>query len=102
MTDSDSKGTNRRRFLKGAAIAGAGAAIVGAGLHLSGARRVSRAAGKKVIVIGVDGMDPRLSEQMMKDGHLPNLAKMRGAGGFAPLGTSVPPQSPVAWANFIN
>jgi len=102
MTRSDSKGTNRRRFIKGAAIAGAGAAILGAGVHLGRARRASRAAGKKVIVIGVDGMDPRLSEQMMKNGLLPNLARMRGAGGFAPLGTSVPPQSPVAWANFIN
>ena len=39
---------------------------------------------------------------MMKDGQLPNLAKLRDAGGFSQLGTSIPPQSPVAWANFIN
>ena len=38
----------------------------------------------------------------MKEGLLPNLAKLRAAGGFSPLGTSIPPQSPVAWANFIN
>jgi predicted AlkP superfamily phosphohydrolase/phosphomutase len=63
---------------------------------------VSRAAGQKVIIIGIDGMDPRLSEQMMNDGQLPYLAKLRAAGGFRPLGTSIPPQSPVAWANFIN
>ena len=30
--------------------------------------RASRSAGKKVIVIGIDGMDPRLSERMMKAG----------------------------------
>jgi predicted AlkP superfamily phosphohydrolase/phosphomutase len=55
-----------------------------------------------VIVIGIDGMDPVLSKSMMDDGELPNLAKLRAAGGFSPLGTSCPPQSPVAWASFIN
>jgi predicted AlkP superfamily phosphohydrolase/phosphomutase len=34
--------------------------------------------------------------------ELPNLARLREQGGFSPLGTSIPPQSPVAWANFIN
>jgi predicted AlkP superfamily phosphohydrolase/phosphomutase len=38
----------------------------------------------------------------MQAGKLPNLAKMAAAGGFSELGTSIPPQSPVAWANFIN
>jgi predicted AlkP superfamily phosphohydrolase/phosphomutase len=58
--------------------------------------------GKKVIVIGLDGMDPRLSEQMMNAGMLPNFAMLRRTGGYRVLGTSIPPQSPVAWANFIN
>ena len=47
-------------------------------------------------------MDPRLSESMMRAGLLPNLEKLRAGGGFSRLGTSTPPQSPVAWANFIN
>ena len=64
--------------------------------------RVSREAGKKVIVIGIDGMDPRSVRAMMADGQLPNLARLPAAGGFSNLGTSIPPQSPVAWANFIN
>jgi predicted AlkP superfamily phosphohydrolase/phosphomutase len=38
----------------------------------------------------------------MKQGRLPNLSRLRASGGFADLGTSIPPQSPVAWANFIN
>jgi predicted AlkP superfamily phosphohydrolase/phosphomutase len=91
---------NRRSFLKGAALAAAGAA--GCSYWTGGQSRVSRSAGKKVIVIGIDGMDPRLSEQMMNAGKLPNLARLREQGGFSPLGTSIPPQSPVAWANFIN
>jgi predicted AlkP superfamily phosphohydrolase/phosphomutase len=103
MAESPPKKISRRTFLKGAAIGTAAAAGLGAaGYWLGSVRRVSRAAGKKVIVIGIDGMDPRLSDAMMKEGQLPNLAKLRAAGGFSPLGTSIPPQSPVAWANFIN
>src|SRR5437588_3079520 len=103
MAGTSKKGFNRRVFLKRSAIAAAGAAAVGAGSFWLGSRgRVSRSLGKKVIVIGIDGMDPRLSESMMKAGLLPNLTKLRAAGGFSDLGTSIPPQSPVAWANFIN
>ena len=98
---------HRRTLLKGsAAVAGlgaVGAAGLGVGNYWLGrGSHVSRSLGKKVIVIGVDGMDPRLSESMMKAGLLPNLEKLRAGGGFSSLGTSTPPQSPVAWANFIN
>ncbi|HQU47502.1 MAG TPA: alkaline phosphatase family protein [Pirellulales bacterium] len=93
---------SRRTFLKRSALAGA-AVGAGAGAYwVGGRRRASRSLGEKVIVIGVDGMDPRLCETMMSEGLLPNLAKLRASGGFSDLGTSIPPQSPVAWANFIN
>jgi|CXWL01.1.fsa_nt_gi predicted AlkP superfamily phosphohydrolase/phosphomutase len=62
----------------------------------------SRSAGQpRVVVVGFDGMDPQLCERLMNEGRMPNLARMRDAGGFKPLGTSIPPQSPVAWSNFI-
>jgi len=94
---------NRRKLLKATAAAAAiGTAGIGSGVWLSDRSRVSRSLGKKVIVIGIDGMDPRLCERMMHEGLLPNLSKLRSVGGFTPLGTSTPPQSPVAWANFIN
>src|SRR5215831_14202425 len=104
MAESSPGKINRRRFLKrSAAAAAVGAAgVAGASYWLGGRTRVSRSAGKKVIVIGIDGMDPRLSERMMAEGQLPNLSKLRATGGFSDLGTSIPPQSPVAWANFIN
>ncbi len=104
MADPSSRRPNRRTLLKGAAAAAAigGAAWAGGSYWLGSRSRVSRAAGKKVIVIGIDGMDPVLSERMMADGRLPNLARLRATGGFSKLGTSIPPQSPVAWANFIN
>jgi len=56
---------------------------------------------RQLIVLGFDGMDPKLCEQMIDQGRLPTLARLRDAGGYRPLGTSTPPQSPVAWSTFI-
>lgn len=57
--------------------------------------------GKRVIVLGFDGMDPDLVKQLMAAGRMPNMARLAASGSFSPLGTSIPPQSPVAWSNFI-
>jgi predicted AlkP superfamily phosphohydrolase/phosphomutase len=93
---------NRRTFLK-TSVAATATAAIGGGAYWIGSRKTApRSLGKKVIVIGVDGMDPRLCQAMLDAGQLPNLARLRASGGFSPLGTSIPPQSPVAWANFIN
>lgn len=56
---------------------------------------------KRMIVLGVDGMDPVMLQGFMDDGIMPNFSKLAGQGSFMNLGTSVPPQSPVAWSNFI-
>lgn len=61
----------------------------------------TRADGKRVIVLGFDGMDYAVTRRLMSEGRLPNLARLVQAGGFTPLGTSIPPQSPVAWSDFI-
>ena len=55
---------------------------------------------KKLIILGFDGMDPVLARQWMEDGSLPNFARLGAEGDFRPLGTSNPPQSPVAWSDF--
>jgi hypothetical protein len=94
----------RRDFLKQSTLA---VAAITAGLdvkpvYVARKRRISACPGRKVIVIGIDGMDPRLSEMMMDAGMLPAFDKLRKQGGYRVLGTSIPPQSPVAWANFIN
>jgi predicted AlkP superfamily phosphohydrolase/phosphomutase len=44
-------------------------------------------------------MDPTFVEKHWSD--LPNLAELRRRGSFQRLGTSMPPQSPVAWSTFI-
>src|SRR5688572_4454317 len=102
MANEPRKPISRRRLLTGAAATAGVAGAAAAAYWVGGVSRVSRALGHKVIVIGIDGMDPRLCRALMHAGRLPNMAKLSAAGGFSELGTSIPPQSPVAWANFIN
>ena len=54
----------------------------------------------RTIVLGFDGMDPKLAERWMAEGILPNFSKLRDLGHFQPLDTTNPAQSPVAWATF--
>jgi predicted AlkP superfamily phosphohydrolase/phosphomutase len=63
--------------------------------------RAAAARFDRVIVLGIDGVDHRLLQQWMDEGRLPNFSRLAGMGGFEPLQTSMPPQSPVAWSNFI-
>ena len=53
-------------------------------------------------MIGMDGMDPVLLQRYMNEGKLPNFKKLSEQGGYKPLATSMPPQSPVAWSNVIS
>lgn len=54
----------------------------------------------RVIILGFDGVEPSIVEQMMSSGQLPHLAKLREQGIFTRLGSSNPPQSPTAWSSF--
>jgi predicted AlkP superfamily phosphohydrolase/phosphomutase len=55
----------------------------------------------KLIILGVDGMDPQLLKQFMREGKMPNFSRLAEQGSFRLLTTSIPPQSPVAWSNLI-
>ena len=59
------------------------------------------AAGKRVIILGFDGLDYVYTKKLMEEGKLPNFSRVAREGSFGPLQTSIPPQSPVAWSNFI-
>jgi predicted AlkP superfamily phosphohydrolase/phosphomutase len=56
---------------------------------------------KKVFVLGIDGLDPKLLQTYMDEGLLPNFKRLVEQGEFKPLQTSMPPLSPVAWSTFI-
>jgi predicted AlkP superfamily phosphohydrolase/phosphomutase len=55
---------------------------------------------KRCVILGLDGMDPKLAEKMMDEGKLPTLNRLRKEGTFRPLATTVPSMSPVAWSSF--
>ncbi len=57
---------------------------------------------RRVLILGVDGMDPVVLRELSDAGRVPNFTRVIDLGSFKPLATSIPPQSPVAWSNFIS
>jgi predicted AlkP superfamily phosphohydrolase/phosphomutase len=55
---------------------------------------------KKVIVIGLDGLEPTIVDQLLQAGELPNLERLRARGGYSRVATTSPAQTPVAWSSF--
>ena len=55
---------------------------------------------KRLVIVGLDGQDPELTEQFMAEGLLPNFSRLRDRGCFRRLGTTLPAESPVAWSSF--
>ena len=54
----------------------------------------------KTILLAFDGMDHALTAELLARGELPNLVRLSERGGFGPLDTSNPVQSPASWAVF--
>lgn len=55
---------------------------------------------QRVVVLGLDGLDPARVRRLMEAGHLPHLKRLADVGTFCELGTTLPPISPVAWSSF--
>ncbi|MHC4593596.1 MAG: alkaline phosphatase family protein [Planctomycetota bacterium] len=54
----------------------------------------------RIIVIGLDGLEPTIVEPMLDAGALPNMTELKQQGGYARLGTTWPAQTPTAWSTF--
>lgn len=67
---------------------------------LRGRGRHRNARARRVVVLGLDGLDPSLARRWMDEGALPHLDRLRREGGFRPLGTTWPAMSPVGWSTF--
>lgn len=93
---------NKKRIIVSVIIvllfASVGSLLLKAAPSLNGAAAMT---GKKVLILGFDGLDPQILERLVKAGKLPNFKTLMDSGDYRPLETSVPPLSPVAWANFI-
>ncbi|MCH7473830.1 MAG: alkaline phosphatase family protein [Gemmatimonadetes bacterium] len=63
-------------------------------------RRKPKAKIKRLIVVGLDGQDPNLTDRFMKEGKLPNFQRLAEQGCYHRLATTFPSVSPVAWSSF--
>ncbi len=82
------------------ALALALAALLGLAAALPAAAQAAEGETPKLVVLGFDGADAGMAAQWMDAGELPNLARLRDEGTFAPLRTTVPSQTPVSWSTF--
>jgi len=72
-----------------------GAAILGAALACSpGSSPEPR---RRMILIGIDGASPRIVDQLIAQGKLPNLARIAERGVAGPLRSELPIESPRIW-----
>jgi predicted AlkP superfamily phosphohydrolase/phosphomutase len=55
---------------------------------------------RRVIILGLDGLEPSLVEKYISEGKLPHLQSLKNAGTYSHLGTTLPALSPVAWSTF--
>ena len=55
---------------------------------------------KRLIVVGLDGQEPTLTDRFMREGKLPNFKKLADLGSYTRLKTTFPSLSPVAWSSF--
>jgi predicted AlkP superfamily phosphohydrolase/phosphomutase len=79
------------------------AAVVATALLLPACSGGAKDSETRVVVFGVDGLDPEMLQERIDRGMMPNFKKLvEGGANFQALQTSWPPQSPVAWSNFIS
>jgi len=57
----------------------------------------------RIVVLGIDGLDPELLQETIAKfpGGTRHFQALIARGGLHSLGTTTPPQSPVAWSSFI-
>lgn len=55
---------------------------------------------RQALIIGLDGLDPTITEALLAAGELPNLSRLKAQGSYARVRTTYPAQTPVAWSTF--
>ncbi len=63
-------------------------------------RRKPRGSFSRVVVLGLDGADPKVIRQLIDKGVLPNFEELSQSGHFSDLKTTAPPLSPSVWSSF--
>jgi hypothetical protein len=89
----------RREFFHVVASGTAAALLPGCGRRASDA---PASAGRRVLIVAFDGLDPRIVESLIHAGRMPKFARLAKTGSIGRIATSNPPQTPVAFANIIS
>lgn len=63
-------------------------------------KALARSRVRRVVVVGLDGQEPTLTDRFMAEGLLPNFRKLSEQGKYVRCDTAMPAESPVAWASF--
>jgi predicted AlkP superfamily phosphohydrolase/phosphomutase len=66
-----------------------------------GQRAYKKSPINRLVILGLDGLEPTLAEKFMAEGKLPNLDRLKKEGTYARLRTTTPAISPVAWSSFM-
>jgi len=66
-----------------------------------GQRAYKKGSIDRLVILGLDGLEPTLAEKFMAEGKLPRLARLKKEGTYARLRTTTPAISPVAWSSFM-
>jgi len=56
---------------------------------------------RKVVILGLDGFDPKIATRLIYEGKLPNCKALAESGTFQPLRTTMPSLSPSVWSSFM-
>jgi predicted AlkP superfamily phosphohydrolase/phosphomutase len=89
----------RRDFLAGSLKTASALCLWPLASSCTGSKSLA-SSGKKIVILGIDGMDPSFLEQFIKEGVMPNFQRLAREGSFKRMRSSIPPQSPVAWSDF--
>ncbi len=57
--------------------------------------------GRRVVVIGLDGATFDVITPLLRDGYLPNVARLIERGAHGPLISTIPPVTGAAWSSFM-
>jgi predicted AlkP superfamily phosphohydrolase/phosphomutase len=68
---------------------------------IKGRRALKGALVDRVVIVGLDGLEPSLAERFMAEGKMPHLSLLKKDGTYARLQTTTPAISPVAWSSFM-
>lgn len=66
-----------------------------------GRKAYGRSRIERLVILGLDGLEPTLTEKLMAEGKLPNLSRLKKEGLYSRLNTTIPAISPVAWSSFM-